>query len=154
MEMVWLWSPHTIPYGMSVWNGMALESTYHTLWYDCMEWLPYHMVLFWKADTIPCGMILEGTIPCNMIVWRYDFDLVQWHCQSVVPHEDHSGIHLPYSTLAQNGIHMSNLQIMLVACRWDSVWQHPPAAFHHWFHQHPFILYHMFPTQPYPTSNT
>ena len=49
MEMVWLWNPHTIPYGMvsgmvtipygmSVWNGIALESTYHTIWYECMEW--------------------------------------------------------------------------------------------------------------------
>ena len=102
-HMVWVSGMVTIPYGMSVWNGMALESTYHTIWYGCLERLPYHMVWVY-------GMVWlwnPHTIPCNMIVWRYDFDVVQWHCQLVVSRWDHSGIHLLYSTLARDGIHMS-----------------------------------------------
>ena len=43
-HMVLLGKADTIPFGMIVWNGMALESTYHTIWYECLEWIPYHMV--------------------------------------------------------------------------------------------------------------
>ena len=41
--MVWLWNPHTIPYGMSVWNG------YHTIWYYSERQIPYHVVWFRKV---------------------------------------------------------------------------------------------------------
>ena len=73
---------HTIWYG--VWNG------YHTIWYECMEWygfgihIPYHMV--WVSGKV--------TIPYGMSVWK-GYHTIWYECMVWYGFE----IHIPYHVI-------------------------------------------------------
>ena len=117
---------------MSVWNG------YHTIWYYSERQIPYHVVWFWK---VPYHVIwLSGGMT---LIWFNDIASRLFLIGTTLEYI--------YSTLLLHKM-VSTCQLansvssMQVGCSLAA----SPAAFHHWFHQYPFILYHVFPTNLTP----